>query len=134
MRLVLRGAEEHARAAATVDRYHLWFDLRPGARDMELADAVRAYLDHLAGEGLIEGWVLERRKLGLGPAELGEWHCAMEVRDLAQLDTAFAAVAPRSGEVESLHAAVWSKVVGLRTALYRDFPDPVRQAAGHAQG
>jgi hypothetical protein len=34
-------------------------------------------------EGLIEKWRLARRKLGLGPCRLGEWHLMMEVRDLA---------------------------------------------------
>lgn len=110
-----------------MDRYHLWFALRDGVKDMDLAKAVTAYMEHLVEDGLIAGWALERRKLGLGPAHLGEWHCVMEVEDLAQLDRAFAAVAPRKGATERMHAAVWSKVRDLQTALYRDFPDPVRQ-------
>lgn len=109
-----------------MDRYHLWFDLRPGVRDLDLAAAVRDYLDALRVQGLLEGYLLERRKLGFGPAELGEWHVQIETRDLAQLDACFGHVAARAGETERLHAAVWSKVAGLKTALYRDFPDPVR--------
>ena len=109
-----------------MDRYHLWFDLRPGARDLDLADAVRAYLDHLRGEGLLASWSLCRRKLGFGPAELGEFHVEIRAEGLAQLEACFQEVARRDGETEGLHAAVWSRVAGLRTALYRDFPDPVR--------
>lgn len=116
-----------AAPGAAVDRYHLWFDLRAGADDLEFADAVAGYLDHLRGDGLIAAWRLERRKLGLGPAGLGEWHVEIATQDLAQLDKAFGEVAKRSGDTERLHAAVWSRVEGLQTALYRDFPDPGRR-------
>lgn len=110
-----------------VDRYHLWFDLREGTHDLQFADAVEAYLEHLSERNKIVTWLLERRKLGFGPPELGEWHIVIETQDMGQLEKAFQAVVPRSGDVEELHAAVWRHVVGLRTALYRDFPDPQRQ-------
>jgi len=109
-----------------MDRYHIWFDLRPGIKDMDLAVSLRTMLDHLKGQGRIEGWELERRKLGFGPRDLGEWHVAVRVRDLAQLEDAFDEVTPRSGEMERMHASVWSKVQNFRSALYRDFPDPNR--------
>ena len=48
------------------------------------------------------------------------------VFDLAQLDAAFSHVTPRAGEMEKLHAAVWSKVDNFKSALYRDFPDANR--------
>ena len=51
----------------------------------------------------------------------------VEARDLAQLDQAFQRVAARGGEVEGLHFAVNSLVDNAKFALYRDFPDPVRQ-------
>lgn len=35
--------------------------------------------------------------------------------------------AKRSGALEELHSAVYSKVTDFRAALYRDFPDPVRE-------
>jgi hypothetical protein len=80
----------------------------------------------LKSNGLIAGWNLTRRKLGLGPRELGEFHLDMQTRDLAQLDAAFGHVATRTEPVESVHFAVNSKVTNLIFALYRDFPDSVR--------
>lgn len=106
-----------------VDRYHLWFDLHDTTKAHSFADAVEAYLEHLSGKGSITTWLLERRKLGFGPEELGEFHIVIETRDMGQLEQAFQLVSPRKGEVEKLHAAVWRHVTGLRTALYRDFPD-----------
>ncbi|MDQ1712381.1 MAG: hypothetical protein QOE45_1831 [Frankiaceae bacterium] len=112
-----------------MDRYEIFCDLRTGVRDLEFADAVRHYLDHLVAEGLIASWRLTRRKLGFGIEGLGEFHVSLDVRDLAQLDAAFSVVATRAGEVEALHSAVFSRVANARFALYRDFPDPVRADA-----
>ena len=109
-----------------MDRYHIWFDLRPGVRDLDLAAAVKSMMEHLKRAGTIEGWELERRKLGFGPKEIGEWHCTVLVRDMTQLEAAFDDITPRTGDMEKLHAAVWSKVANFRSALYRDFPDPNR--------
>ncbi|MGB0651670.1 MAG: DUF6614 family protein [Thermoplasmatota archaeon] len=109
-----------------MDRYELWFDLKPGTRDLDFADAFDALAAHLKEEGLVEAARLARRKLGLGPASLGEFWATLEVKDLAQLDAAFNVMAARKPDAHKLHAAVFTKVQGLQTALYRDFPDPVR--------
>jgi hypothetical protein len=110
-----------------MDHYHAFFDLKPGAKDLEVARAVARYMEHLKTQGLIEGWHLTRRKLGLGPRELGEFHVVMEAKNLAQLDAAFAQVASRGEPVESLHFGVNRYAANLTFALYRDFPDLVRQ-------
>jgi len=110
-----------------MDIYNGWFNLKPGIGDMEFAEALDTYMTHLREEGMIENWRLTRRKLGLGPASLPEFHLMMEVRDLAQLEAAFAHVASRAEPVESVHHGVNSKVQDVMFALYRDFPDPVRQ-------
>src|SRR5205085_434576 len=70
----------------SLDIYHAWCDLKPGVTGSAFAEEVAAYLGHLKSEGLIAGWRLTRRKLGLGAPGLGEFHLMMEVRDLAQLD------------------------------------------------
>lgn len=106
-----------------MDLYHVWCNLRPGVSDVEFADRVDAYLGHLESEGKIEGHRLSRRKLGLGPERLGEFHVVIETRDLAQLDAAFRDASTRSGAVETLHAAVNQSAQDLTFALYRDFPD-----------
>ncbi|MDH4246974.1 MAG: hypothetical protein OEW39_04075 [Deltaproteobacteria bacterium] len=110
-----------------MDTYHIWCNLREGVRDLEFCGYVERYLGALREQGLIGGHRLTRRKLGLGPPELGEFHIAIEVKDLAQLDAAFRRVARRDGEVESLHAPVYRSAKDLRFALYRDFPGTERE-------
>lgn len=113
-----------------MDVYHIWCDLRPGTSDVEFADAVNAYLGELHASGQIAGHRLMRRKLGLGPRSLGEFHIEIEVRDLAQLDRAFGEVSRREGPIESLHHAVNRHAASVEFALYRDFPDPGRERGG----
>jgi hypothetical protein len=109
-----------------MDIYHGFVSLKPGASDLDFADSLRAYLDRLKAGNQIAGWRLMRRKLGLGPKELKEFHIMIEVEDLAQLDRAFGAVATRAGGIELAHHAVNSLVAESTFALYRDFPDSVR--------
>lgn len=110
-----------------MDLYHIWADVKPGTGDLEFAEAVNAYLGHLQTEGLIKEWRLTRRKLGLGPEGLGEWHIIIETMDMAQLEQAFKAAAARTGEVEKRHSAVYSKIAQVKFGLTRDFPDAVRK-------
>ena len=109
-----------------MDLYNIWCDLKPGVGDLAFSQQVAAYLGHLEDQNLIEGWRLMRRKLGLGPSNLGEFHIAIEVRDLAQLDAAFGHVASRRDPVETYHFGVNSLVQNATFALYRDFPDAER--------
>ncbi len=109
-----------------MDIYHGWFDLKPGIRDTALADAFQNYMQHLAESGAIEKWRLTRRKLGLGPRELGEFHFMIETRDLAQLEKAFGLAASRREPTETVHHALNSLVTNMTFALYRDFPDAIR--------
>ena len=110
-----------------MDIYHVFGDLKPGVSDTSFSEQVARYMEHLRGQGLIESWRLTRRKLGLGPSALGEFHIMIEVKDLAQLDAAFNRVASRAEPVEGFHHGVNALVQNLTFALYRDFPDPVRQ-------
>lgn len=110
-----------------MDHYHIWCDLRQGVKDTALVEAIHAMLGHLKAHQLLESYAIARRKLGFGPPEIGEWHIAITTRDMAQLDAAFNHVTPRAGEMERLHAAVWSKVENFRSGLYRDFPDANRE-------
>lgn len=105
----------------------IWVDLARGVNDLEFSQALTAYLNHLKAHSVLEDWKLTRRKLGFGPDVLGEWNVMMSFKNLQQLDEAFLEVAPRAGETEQLHAAVFSKVVNFKAGLYRDFPDVVRK-------
>ncbi len=109
-----------------MDIYHAWCDLKPGVSDMAFSEAVARYMGHLQEQGLIAGWRLTRRKLGLGVRPLGEFHLMIEVEDLAQLERAFARVAGRREPVEGFHFGVNSLVQNAVFALYRDFPDRFR--------
>lgn len=117
-----------------MDIYHIWFDLKDSHRDMEFCEALERYMAFLRKRDLIAGHRLSRRKLGFGPRELGDFHLAIEVRDLAQLDAAFQLAATRSAPIEGPHAAVYSQIRSAQFALYRDFPDPVRKTRPKRSG
>lgn len=110
-----------------MDIYHAFFTLKQGTKDLEFAEDVSKFMEHLVAQKKIASWRLMRRKLGLGPKELGDFHIMMEVENLAQLDEAFSLAASRTGDVEEMHFGVNSKVHEVKFALYRDFPDPVRR-------
>jgi hypothetical protein len=93
---------------------------------LEFSERIADYLGHLKESGLIESWRLTRRKLGLAPSTLGEFHLMIEVKDMAQLEQAFERVAGRREPVESFHLGVNSLVQNAVFALYRDFPDAFR--------
>jgi hypothetical protein len=109
-----------------MDVYSIWVDLKPGVRDHEFVAALDGYLGGLKSNGKIESWRLMRRKLGLGPASLGEFQVQIETRDLAQLDEAFRVVSTRAEPIEGAHHGVNSLVANFQAALWRDFPDPQR--------
>lgn len=109
-----------------MDLYHIWCDLKPGVKDTTFCEKVDAYLGRLKQDGLIEGWRTTRRKLGLGPRTIGEFHIIVETRDMAQLEGAFVHVSGRKEPIEGFHHGVNSLVENLTFALYRDFPDAHR--------
>jgi hypothetical protein len=109
-----------------MDVYHIWCNLKDGVRDLDFVAAARGYFDHLREDGAIAGYRITRRKLGLGPPSLRDWHITVDFADLAQLDKAFTRVSTRADPIESFHHAVNSKVCDAFFALYRDFPDPQR--------
>lgn len=106
--------------------YAIWVDLVDGREDMQFAKALHAYMDHFVKLGFVEGYSLERRKLGFGPESLGEFHVRIHTKDLDSLDKAFMEAATRSGEVEGFHSEVFRRVKNFKAGLYRTFPDEVR--------
>jgi hypothetical protein len=108
--------------------YHMWFDLIDTRKDIEFSKAVDAYLGHLKSQGRIEGWKLTRRKFGFGPEAIGEFHCSVWTKDLAQLDQAFSLVATRAGEVERLHHPVYSAMTKQYLERFGRWRDALREA------
>lgn len=113
-----------------MDYYQIWCNLIDSHNDLEFCENVRSYLGHLQSQGLISGFTITRRKLGFGPAELGEFNITIKTESLAKLEETFQHVAARGGETERLHRLVYSAITDFRSALYRDFPDPVRLPTG----
>ncbi|NOT02038.1 MAG: hypothetical protein HOP29_15600 [Phycisphaerales bacterium] len=109
-----------------MNHYLVFCNLKDTHRDLEFADAIHAYLGRLKNGGLISGFSLTRRKLGFGVPTLGEFQITILTETLAGLDQAFETVAARTGELERLHANVYSRVKDVATILMRDFPDPQR--------
>jgi len=109
-----------------MDIYHIWFNLKPGVRDTAFTEALAGYMDHLRSLGAVESHRLMRRKLGLAPPGLDEFHLMIETRDMAQLETAFSHVASRAEPAEAAHHGVNRLVAGVSFGLYRDFPDEHR--------
>lgn len=106
--------------------YEIWVDLADGANDLELVDAIRAWLDTFVQAGHATTYRIRRRKYGFGPDNLGEFCITIEFEDLAKMDDAFFVAARRTEPNETLHANVYRRVKNYRAALYRDFPDDVR--------
>ena len=107
--------------------YQAFFNLKEGFGDREFVDALTTYMEYLKERGDLKAWRLLRRKLGLGPKELGEFHLMMDFESLAALDSAFGHVATRSGEVEENHHSVNKMIDKVTFSLYRDFPDSARE-------
>ncbi len=108
--------------------YHVWCNLKESRRDIEFAENVRALMEHMIASGDMKAWRLTRRKLGFGPAELGEFHITMEFPSLVELDATFGEMAKRTGELEDLHRKVFTMVTDFRSGLSRDFPDAERRS------
>ncbi len=107
--------------------YHAWCNLKDGVKDTGFSDRAEAYFGHLKDHGLIAGYRITRQQLGLGPKDLPEFHLMVELEDLAQVDRVFGQVATRAEPVESFHHGLNSLVKDPIFALYRDFPNAVRQ-------
>lgn len=106
-----------------MNSYNIWCSLHAGTDASQFVADVIEYLDYLEKRTPMSSYRLQRRKLGLGSSDLGEFFISMEFAGLAELDETFEHVATRKDPVESLHHRVYSKIRDARFALYRDFPD-----------
>ena len=111
------------------DIYHIWADKRKDISDIDFANNMRKFLQHLVDEGKMNSFRVTRCKLGFRSIQdLPEWHMMMEFDNMAQLDKAFDRVVPRKGELEKEHIS-FNKFVenNIQHALYRDWPDAINQ-------
>ena len=111
------------------DIYHIWADKKKGISDLDFANNMRKFLQHLINENKMNSFRITRCKLGFRSIQdLPEWHMMMEFDNMAQLDEAFSRVVPRKGELEKEHIS-FNKFVenNIQHALYRDWPDAINQ-------
>ena len=111
------------------DIYHIWADKKKGISDLDFANNIRKFLQHLVDEGRMNSFRITRMKLGFRSIQdLPEWHMMMEFDNMAQLEKAFDRVVPRKGELEKEHIS-FNKFVedNIQHALYRDWPDAINQ-------
>lgn len=107
-----------------MDIYHIWADKKGDISDKDWVNNMKAFLDHLVQERKIETYRITRCKLGFRSMDIPEWHIMMEFNDLAQLESAFARVAPQDGELEAKHKSFNQFVDdNIQHALFRDYPD-----------
>ena len=104
--------------------YHCFIDLKDGAKALAFAAAIDHWMAFLHAEGVIDGWRLLRRKLNLAANSHRDFLLEIELRDLAQLDAAFALVSRRSGEADRLYARISPMIQTVDYGLYRPYPDP----------
>ena len=111
------------------DIYHIWADKKKGISDLDFANNMRKFLQHLVDEGKMNSFRVTRCKLGFRSIQdLPEWHMMMEFDNMAQLEKAFDRVVPRKGQLEKEHIS-FNKFVedNIQHALYRDWPDAINQ-------
>ena len=111
------------------DIYHIWADKKKGISDLDFANNMRKFLQHLVDEGKMNSFRITRMKLGFRSIQdLPEWHMMMEFDNMAQLEKAFDRVVPRKGQLEKEHIS-FNKFVedNIQHALYRDWPDAINQ-------
>lgn len=107
------------------DIYHIWANKQGDISDLDWVTNMQGFLQHLVDEDKMLSFRITRCKMGFRSiADMPEWHIMMEFRNMAQMDTAFARVAPLEGELENKHRSFNQFVSGdIQHALFRDWPD-----------
>jgi hypothetical protein len=102
------------------DIYHIWANKAGDITDIDWVTNMRRFLQQK-----MESFRITRCKMGFRSiADMPEWHIMMEFVNMAQMDAAFARVAPLEGELEQKHQSFNQFVAGdIQHALFRDWPD-----------
>ena len=103
--------------------YHCMIELKSGAKALAFAAATDAWMTHLQAQGLIRGWRLMRRKLGLSSGAHSDFVLEIEVEGLTQLDTAFQALAAQDETAERRYDQMHQMIGSVSIGLYRPYPD-----------
>ncbi len=107
--------------------YHCMIELRPEAQALSFAQACAQWLDGLQARGMIAGWRLLRRKLGLAAGAHPDFLLEIEFPDLAALDGAFAALADADDALMRRYDLMHGMIAHVEAGLYRPWPDAHRR-------
>ena len=110
------------------DIYHIWADKKKGISDLDFANNIRKFLQHLVDEGRMNSFRITRMKLGFRSIQdLPEWHMMMEFDNMQQLDNAMTSILRNEKNINEPHVS-FNQLVDKETIqhfLYRDFPDDI---------
>ncbi len=101
-------------------------DLKDDAKALAFAQALEQWIGYLKSQGTILGWRLLRRKLNLASGANRDFLLEIEVKDLAQLDSAFRLTGTHDEAIEAMYRNVNTFIAQADFGLYRPFPDPER--------
>lgn len=104
--------------------YHCMIELRSDARALAFAAAAGHWLGYLQDQGLIAGWRLLRRSMGLAAGSHTDFLLELDLADIAALDTAFAALAQADDESARRYDQMHQMIGRADVGLYRPFPGP----------
>jgi len=107
--------------------YNIWVDLKPGVHDLAMIKAAQIYLQGFIEREEMVSYFVNRRTFGFGIEGVGEFYFRLSFENMTQMESALGSAARRSGVVEQQHADLYTKVTNFKAALYRDFPDEVRE-------
>lgn len=108
-----------------MDIYTIWANKAGDISDSDWVTNMKSFFDHLVSEGKMVTYRITRCKMGFRSiADMPEWMILMEFQNMAQMDSAFARVAPLEGELEQKHQSFNQFVAAdIQHALFRDWPD-----------
>lgn len=107
--------------------YHCLIELRPEARALSFAAATEAWMAHLRTRGLVTGWRLMRRKLGLAAGAHTDFLLEIELAGLAALDSAFSDLGGADEEAARRYDQMHGMIARVDAGLYRPYPDPAQR-------
>jgi len=107
--------------------YHCLIELKSEARALAFASAVQAWMAHLQGLGLVQGWRLMRRKFGLAAGAHPDFLLEIDLADLASLDAAFTTLGAGDDRASRLYDQMHQMIAQVEVGLYRPYPDPAQR-------
>ncbi len=104
--------------------YHCMIELHSDARALAFAAATANWCGHLEGRGLVSGWRLMRRTLGLGSWAHPDFILELDLPALSSLETVFTTLGSADDDSVRRYDQMHQMIARVDAGLYRPFPDP----------